>query len=848
MATITTTSNATPLQVPSVTLIDRDRHSGNLYALVKASTANTYEVWRYDSVTWSLYATLTRASVVEVGSIHVTNVLWLHWCYRTNEGGQDRIYWRRLNLTNATWGPEVLTGNPSNGGSPGSVHTGLDLHVVVDSGQEFVAIAAGTTVGASHGVTLYGVRVGTDGVAKYLNEGVFVGKRQWLHTGSGRITPSVDVEHTGDGKTSSAPHLWVTWGRTQVYLVKASWGWRWTTPNTAQTLTSTALTPAQDSIAGRWDGQRFIVAVPDPSITDRVMVLQRKRSGTADVTLQTPAHPAGVIRNCSLSYHHTTGNLRVYGVGTSTAVLYFVDYTRATGTWGSWAQVLATAVMGTGGNQFSVRRGTFGSARHDVYTAHTTPTPNTLVHTAQTVASPPDPPEWNTPAIGYSNGAAADVSAALVLDWVFSDPDPADVQSAFAVSRQIGAGALQYWRASDSTWQGTEQKNLSATSAITLSSGWAVATADAHTFSAKVWDAADVASGYGPPLTLIPSGKVNPTISSPTEGATITTGQVALTWTVAEQTAYKVRLEIAGAPLYDSGWITGTTLSHTIPVTLADGFSYSAFLQTKNLEGLPSNSVQRNFSVDVVPPPVASIAATPLPNPPNGYISVAVTNPAAVGTQPAFASQELWRRPLVNPILNANTSFETDTSGWLAGVGGTAARDAAVGKFGTASLRLTPNGVAASPRLESDFIPISPSTSYHLDGWVMADTTNKGVALFFHWYDAGNAFISDSAPVAVIPLAADVFLYYGPIATSPSNAAYMKICAGLTGTPAAGDRIWLDGVRVRATDGTDGVRVAKELPSGATVNDWQAVSGVSNEYRVIVFGANGAASHGPWQA
>lgn len=847
MATVATSTQNPVLQYPTQTLIDRNPIDGFLYVLIKGSTANTFDVYRStdNGGSWTLYVSLTRANVREIGSVYITNVNWMHWCYRVNESGQDRIYWRRLNLTNATWSGEVLTGNPSNGGVADSVHTGLDMIVTVQQGQEFVAIAVGTKVGTNYGVTLYGVRIGTNGVAAYANDAVFTGTRQWLTAATaGAIVPSIDIEHNGDGKTAGTAHLWVTWGTSTLYCVRLAWQWRWNGPSKPTKVVD--LSPAQVHIAGRWIGDRFVVAVPHPEQSNRIMIYQRTVSNSANsLEAFSPVHAAGVVRNVSFSYDSVTRNIRLYSVGTNNNDLYFVDRVALTGAFSTWATVTTTDILGTTPNQYSVRRGSLKSrARYDVLTAHAG-SPNTVVHTAQSLTYTPNAPAWNFTGIGYPNGAAADVALVLPLDWDFSDPDPTDTQSAYAISRQIGAGALNYWRASDSTWQVSEVKNLSATSLVTLSASWGSTSDDPHHYRVKTWDAADVAGPYGEELTLIPSGKVNPTIDVPAEAAVIGASSVTLEWTVTEQTQFKVRLVILGVELFNSGWITSTDREYTIPWLLASGFNYSAFLQTRNDENLVSTEDQVNFSVSFVAPPVGSIVPSAVPS--VGAIRLVVTNPSPVGTQPPFLEQDLWRRPIANAILNPNPDFEVNTTGWLAGVGGTAARDTAVAKFGSASLRLTPDGVTAAPRLESDFIAATAGVQYHYDGWLQADTVNKAVALFFRWFTAADAFISDSSPSYVTPLDDDVFLYYGPIAVAPPTTAKMKLCAGLTATPAAGDRIWLDYARVRVSDPTEGIRVAAALDGNVTYDDWRAVSGVDYEFRAIVKGTNETASFGPWQ-
>lgn len=635
--TITTTTNASPWAYPANTLMDLHFANGVLYAMAKTSTADTYQVFTSPNpwTVWTGYTSVVRASIVDSGSIYLLGN-WLHWCYRTSEGGQDRIYFRRLNLYNGAWDPEILVDAVANGGTPGSVFGGLDLHMVSSSNGLYVLIAAGITVGPQIGVTLRTVYFNTSGVSTVTN--LISGTKQWLYTGSGRIGPSVDIEHWGDGKGSAVPHLWVAFGRQRLQMVKLAWtGGGWSGPVAAQELLPTGMA-AREYTSARWDGAEWLIVVPNTSPTDTVLLLERNQSNTTTITRQTPPLPTGVPRHVGLSYNQVSRDIRVYAVGTSTAVLYYVDYVRATGLWTSWATVTATAVMGASGQEWGVRRGSYGSSHHDVYTAHAG---GTLTHTDQALSYAPFIPVWGAP----RTGQAADVAAALALAWDFKDADKYDRQSAYAISRQIGAGALAYFRASDSTWQPAEVSNASATSSRTLLAGWGAGADAPHTYRVKVWDLTSNPSGYSDALVVIASTVVNPAITAPTPAQVLTGDSVTVTWTAAEQTAFRVTLSItSGAQLNDSGWVAGTALTYTVPYTLVNGGAYTVTLETRNLKGLPSAAQTRNVTVNFLAPDTPTLVATPVPA--SGWITVAITNPAPTGGRPAVASNDIHRRPV----------------------------------------------------------------------------------------------------------------------------------------------------------------------------------------------------------
>jgi hypothetical protein len=643
---IATTTATNPVIYPPTTHLDNwtSYYPQNMYCLVTGTAANTYEFYQSTNsgVTWTLWSSIVRANIVEVGPIHINNWGWIWWVYRTNEGNQDRIYVRRCYPPwGTTFEAEILTGSPANGGVAGAVHTGLDIQTALYSnGETFVAIVAGTTLGGVQGVTVYGMYSDITGALSYTNN-VVPGVRQWLPvTGTGRITPSADMEHTGDAKSAGTPNLWIAFGRAQLHMVKMVWhGGGWTGPSSAIQLNSAI--GSDDAIAARWDGERFLVAIPNPTTgaTDTVIVYERNRPNTTTLTRTSPVHPQGVVRNCTINYNSVSRDFRVYAIGTATNVLYYVDYVRATGVWSAWATVSADAITTPATGNYGTRRGTTGDAKHDTYYARSTAPQVQLVQQALTYT--PTAPTWSFVGLPYVNSGAADVAATLTLDWDFHDPDPNDTQGWVAISRQIGAGALAYFRASDSTWQVAEVQNATATTSRTLAVAWGADSDADHTYRVKTWDAAGAASPYSDALVIKPSAKVNPTITTPADAGTVTTDTVVVTWSVAQQTAYQVQTITSGLVLQDSGKVNGTATSYVSPERLANTLSYSVKLWTWNNEGLQSDPDTNSFTVTYTEPAVPALTVSPQPG--LGVLRVKITNPTPGGGQPAVAYNEVWR-------------------------------------------------------------------------------------------------------------------------------------------------------------------------------------------------------------
>jgi hypothetical protein len=461
MATVLTTTQTDILGPATVPAIARDLTNGRLYTIAHTATNDLTLYQSTDNgASWASYASFTHATLGEWSGVVVDKNSYAHLAYRISNGTEDVLYYRRIYLASPSspaWSGAVrVSGSGNNGGVAGAAWQGVDLAVVRNSNGSYAIVVAGArTNGTSdYGIWVHGVSYDvTHGI--YLNNGIITNNRSYNVTGTapGRGGVTCEVEHNGDGFTSGTPHVWVSWGRTRLYMVKLAWqgstvGWQG--PSSSVTIKSTI--PAQDYAGGRWDGTRWLMPVISPDDATAVRVYQRNQANTATTSIDTPTHPTGNIRQFAVSYDNVTKNPRIFAIGTSTAVLYYIDYSRSLGTWGSWTSVVATAVMGTNASEWSIRRGgTSGDARFDVITA-ASGSPNTVTHTAQTINTPPNNAVWDTSAVPYVNGGAANVSASLTLDWTFTDPDPGQTQGSYALSRQIGAGSVQYWNASTTSW------------------------------------------------------------------------------------------------------------------------------------------------------------------------------------------------------------------------------------------------------------------------------------------------------------------------------------------------------------------------------------------------------------
>lgn len=444
--------------------------------------------------------------------------------------------------------------------------------------------------------------------------------------------PRLDFNHTGDGKTiaSSLPHLYACF-RYASGLAFVKWtysGGTWTYGTLRQIDSGTT-----GFFDGAFDGAQFIMAY-NLTATNTVVRFGERDAADTTTTARTPtALSDGAMVDLTITHQGFDKSFVIGAIGTTSDDAKYLRFDRTAGTWdGSW-----TALQTGTATRISAARGTLGrrvdwgwddsgtSWRHGQVIFNTAPT-------AATWVSPVD-------------GAGGDVGAALVLDWAFVDSDAGDSQTAYAMRRQIGAGTLYYWRASDSTWQAAEVKNTETATTLTLASGWGADVDANYKFAVKTWDDIDAAGVYSAELTVVPSVPDLPTITTPTNAATWVTSAMTVIWTATTQTTYLVELlnQAGTAVLWSSGTIASVGLrQHALGYTLLNGVDYQVRVTTANDEGLLGAPDTNTFSVAYTLPatPTVTVTASSV----NGYITVASSHPTPGGGQPTVTSADVFVR------------------------------------------------------------------------------------------------------------------------------------------------------------------------------------------------------------
>lgn len=616
MTTVTTSTSV--LATKGGRLTGRDSSGTDWVA--SYSLANTrWEFWYStdDGATWAEDTAIRITTATVVGSLNAVSSL----------GGLSFVYGDGSDLKlvirdggSGAWS-RTKTASRSGGVAPTS-YTAIDSITMGYIGR--IAVISADSSGQ--------VRLGVTGNTAGTSFGI------GLLTSSGITSDqfvALDFEHTGDGVTPAAstlerPFLYAAFRTTTATVFK-----RTTTygaSGTERTIQATAAV-ASDPLTAAYDGARFVMAFIDNDSDTTVKWFERDAADTATTSRTPSALSDGAITSLSMAIT-PVGDARLFAVGTTSDDVKLVEYDRSAGTFGSFATLATTTATA---QTMTAQRG-FDSGYNVVWTAGAG-SPYTVTFVRSPFATNPYAPPWVSPGAG----SYQDVGAALVLDWDYSNIDPADTQSAYALSRSVNGGALAYYNAGAGTWGGTETKNTTSSTAVTLATAWA-ADGDTVAYKVKTWGGTDLEGIYGSTLTVNASTPVTPVLTAPTDTGTITTNQVTVTWTATEQTAYRLRLlTSADVVFFDSGKVT-STLKTVVPSSiLSDGLTGAkAECRVWNDDDLEGPTDTHTFTVDYVEPATATLVVAADND--AGFLSITITDPSPSGGQPTVTGHDLYVR------------------------------------------------------------------------------------------------------------------------------------------------------------------------------------------------------------
>jgi hypothetical protein len=254
---------------------------------------------------------------------------------------------------------------------------------------------------------------------------------------------------------------------------------------------------------------------------------------------------------------------------------------------------------------------------------------------AVTVALQPSNTAPNSPTSLSPNGTTIDKDITQRFSWTFSDPDASDVQSAYDLRYQVsGSGSWTTVSGGATAYHDFAGGSFSAGD---------------YEWQVRTTDNGGLTGGYSSSATFTAAATPTaPTISDPTSGGTVNSDPYVVTWTAPSQEAYQVRTvaDLAGSP--DTGTVyqdTGTVASSS---TRSQSMTFATNSRTEHVQvrvrvsGLWSSWASHSVLVSYTSPPIPTITVTA--DDTTAAITIAVTNPAPSGSEPAVSSNEVWVR------------------------------------------------------------------------------------------------------------------------------------------------------------------------------------------------------------
>lgn len=220
------------------------------------------------------------------------------------------------------------------------------------------------------------------------------------------------------------------------------------------------------------------------------------------------------------------------------------------------------------------------------------------------------------------------------FDWDFADPNVGDSQSKFDLDyRLVGAGS----------W--TTVTTITPTTHHDFAPGFFAA--GNYEWRVRTYDALGVVGPYSSTAFFTAANTpAPPTITFPANGATISQSFENFQWSTPDQEAFQVRkvADAAGAPdtgtvYYDSGTVVSGARFHVLTFPTNSRTEHLQ-VRVRNL-GLWSTWSSILVNVNYTTPAVPTLVLTPVPA--QGYMQVAITNPAPTGGQPALSHNDLYR-------------------------------------------------------------------------------------------------------------------------------------------------------------------------------------------------------------
>jgi hypothetical protein len=279
----------------------------------------------------------------------------------------------------------------------------------------------------------------------------------------------------------------------------------------------------------------------------------------------------------------------------------------------------------------------------------------------------PNVPTLASPA----NGVNVDVALPLTVSWVFSDPDPGDVQSKADFRWRTGAGA----------WTTVASASANATTAYTAAANaFATALNQSVEWQVQTYDSAGHPSGWSPSSFFTPRTAPSAFVFNPVPTLTSNTPRIDGARGGAPIAAYQIQVlnDVGGAPgatvQVDSGVIT-TPTNPTVISTFAPNFAYvngttyHIMMRAQYPAGVwqaawtDSGPLIANVNAPLAP----SLALTPFAE--SYSVEVDITNPGSDPHAPSY--NNLYRTDEstgIEELIQTGLALNTSYTDWTVGL------------------------------------------------------------------------------------------------------------------------------------------------------------------------------------
>jgi hypothetical protein len=234
-----------------------------------------------------------------------------------------------------------------------------------------------------------------------------------------------------------------------------------------------------------------------------------------------------------------------------------------------------------------------------------------------------------------AHGSTIDTDLPTTFEWVFSDPDLGDSQSA-RNWRYREVGTSTWWQ---SGW-------VNQTHATRTGAAGEFTVGKTYEWQVQVKDSQGLAGPWSASSQFLAGQTPNtPFITSPADGSTVVTANPIIAWSHPDQDAYQLRVYLSSSiPGYDYIYDSGVVLDAVartagIPSISRNG-SYAIELRCRK-DGLWSEWASAHVTVNTTPPATPTLVITADSD--NARIVLEPTHPAPSGEQPTVVSQEIWR-------------------------------------------------------------------------------------------------------------------------------------------------------------------------------------------------------------